>query len=276
LKWDYHVHLEQGPYNKEWLRQFLEAARLADVDEIGFSEHAYRFRQTEGIWPGNWNLKAEVDADHYVRLVQEAKDNGYPVKLGVEVDFAPGKEKLLEDFILQYPWDYVIGSVHFIEEWGFDRPDQEYLWNHRSVEKAYQEYFTLYTEAAKTKLFDIMAHPDVIKVFGYRPDGSLLDEYRRCAEILKQADLCFEISTAGLRKPVGELYPAPEFTRVLAETGVVAIINSDAHRPEDVGHSFDLAYAYARKYSITQLARFAERERSLIPITSELAKILSD
>lgn len=249
------------------MNRFLEAAQSAGIDEIGFSEHAYRFRQTTKMWPNYWNLKAEVDADEYVTLVQEAKDNGYPVKLGVEVDFVPGQEERLDDFISQYPWDYVIGSVHFIDEWGFDRPDQVYLWNQRSVEEAYRQYFALFSEAANTKLFDIMAHPDVIKVFGYRPQGSLLDEYLYCADILKRADICFEISTAGLRKPVGELYPAPDFTHVLAQAGVVAIINSDAHRPEDVGHGFDAAYTYAKKYGITQLARFTERQRSLLPCT---------
>jgi histidinol-phosphatase (PHP family) len=266
LRWDYHVHLERGPYNKDWMYRFLEAARLADIDEVGFSEHAYRFQQTEGIWPHYWNLRPEVDADQYVALVQEAKDNGFPVKLGVEVDFVPGKEEQLETFINQYPWDYVIGSVHFIDEWGFDRPDQAYLWKQNNVEDAYQQYFALFSEAANTKMFDIMGHPDVIKVFGYRPKDCLMDEYLRCAEILKRADLCFEISTAGLRKPVGELYPALEFTQVLVQAGVVAMINSDAHRPEDVGHSFDVAYTYAQENGITHLARFSHRQRSLVKL----------
>ncbi|NLG87490.1 MAG: histidinol-phosphatase HisJ family protein [Firmicutes bacterium] len=266
MKWDYHVHLERGPYNRDWMYRFLEAAQLAGIDEIGFSEHAYRFRQTEDIWPCNWNLKAEVDADKYVMLVQEAKGNGSPIKLGVEVDFVPGKEEQLDRFISQYPWDYVIGSVHFIDEWGFDRPDQAYLWDQRDIGEAYRHYFALFTDAAKTKLFDIMAHPDVIKVYGYRPKDSLIDEYIRCADILRQTDTCFEISTAGLRKPVGELYPAPCFTQMLVEADVTAIINSDAHRPEDVGHGFDAAYAYAQKYGITKLARFSNRQRLLVDL----------
>ena len=118
MKWDYHVHLEQGPYSREWLQRFLETARLAGIDEIGFSEHAYRFRQTEEIWPSSWSHTGEVDADDYVDLVQAAMDAGYPVKLGVEIDFVPGREKRLAEFIDQYPWDYVIGSVHYIDEWG--------------------------------------------------------------------------------------------------------------------------------------------------------------
>jgi len=250
------------------LQRFLETARLAGIDEIGFSEHAYRFRQTEEIWPSSWSHTGEVDADDYVNLVQAAMDAGYPVKLGVEIDFVPGREKRLAEFIDQYPWDYVIGSVHYIDEWGFDRPDQAYLWQQQRVEEVYRKYFILFREAAKTKLFDIMAHPDVIKVFGYRPEDSLLGEYIRCAEILKQADVCFEISTAGLRKPVGELYPAPEFTRVLAEAGVAAVINSDAHRPEDVGSGFDSAYLYAQQHGLTHRARFAHRKRQLMPLTT--------
>ncbi|MGI6128686.1 MAG: histidinol-phosphatase HisJ family protein [bacterium] len=266
MKWDYHVHLECGPYNTDWMYRFLETGRLAGLTEIGFSEHAYRFRQTERIWPCCWNLKAEVDADKYVSLVQEAKEDGFPVKLGVEVDFVPGKEEQLETFINQYPWDYVIGSVHFIDDWGFDRPDQAYLWKQKSIEETYRQYFFLFREAASTKLFDIMAHPDVVKVFGYRPEGGLIDEYLRSADTLGMVDVCFEISTAGIRKPVGELYPAPEFTQALVQAGVVAVINSDAHRPEDVGHGFDAAYTFAREHGINHLARFDGRQRSLVPI----------
>lgn len=264
MKWDYHVHLERGPYSKEWMYKFLEAARVADIDEIGFSEHAYRFEQTKGIWPSDWGLKAVVDADVYVNLVQELKKAGYPVKLGVEVDFAPGIETALDNFISSYPWDYVIGSVHFIGNWGFDRPDQAYRWKEVNVNEAYKKYFKLFGEAAQSRLFDIMAHPDVVKVFGYRPSYSMIEEYERCAEILAKVDVCFEINTAGLRLPAGEIYPAREFLKALAQAGIPSMISSDAHRPEDVGEGFDLAYNYARKHQIKHLTKFCQRKRTLI------------
>jgi len=266
LKWDYHVHLEQGPYRTEWLRKFLAAAREAGIDEIGFSEHAYRFRQTESFWPKSWGLKAEEDADNYVSFICTLKKEGYPVKLGVEIDFAPGSETLIDDFISTYPWDYVIGAVHFIDDWGFDRPDQAHLWLEQNILETYRRYLALFREAAQTKLFDIMAHPDVIKVFGYRPPTSLRPEYESCAETLLEAGLSFEINTAGLRKPVREIYPGPEFIKPLAEANIPAIISSDAHRPEDVGADFPLAYQYAREHGLRQLVRFNNRRRQPMPL----------
>lgn len=239
---------------------------MAGIDEIGFSEHAYRFRQTEEIWPRNWGLKAVEDADEYVTLVEALKKDGYPVKLGVEVDFAPGIETSLDNFIRTYPWDYVMGSVHFIGDWGFDRPDQAYLWKETNIDEAYRQYFKLFGEAAKSRLFDIMAHPDVVKVFGYWPNCSMSKDYQRCAEILAEVNVCFEINTAGLRLPAGELYPTGEFMKTLVSAGVPAIISSDAHRPEDVGQGFDLAFSYAREHGIKHLIKFYQRERTQIEV----------
>ncbi|HKM38783.1 MAG TPA: histidinol-phosphatase HisJ family protein [bacterium] len=248
------------------MRRFWTVAQSVGIDEIGFSEHAYRFRQTEAIWPAVWGLKAVEDCDEYVDSVLALKKEGYPVKLGIEVDFAPGLETLLDNFISAYPWDYVIGAVHFIEGWGFDRPDQAHLWQEKEVVETYRHYFSLFREAIKTRLFDIMAHPDVIKVFGYRPEVPLLTEYEHCAETLLEFEGCYEISTAGLRKPVGEMYPAPEFATILALAELPAVVSSDAHKPEDVGYRFPSAYQYASKRGVNRLARFDNRKRKLLPL----------
>ncbi|HHV78495.1 MAG TPA: histidinol-phosphatase [Firmicutes bacterium] len=255
---DYHVHLERGPYVMDWLCEFIEAAKKADVAEVGFAEHAYRFRQTDAIWPKEWPLKPETDADEYVSLIEEAKKAGLPVKLGVEVDFVPGKETRISDFLEDYPWDYVIGSVHFIGDWGFDRPDEAYLWKSANVETAYKKYFELFRAAAETQLFHIMAHPDVIKVFGYKPPGSLIKEYERSAASMAKAGVAFEISTAGLRKPVGEYYPSPEFLDACVNAGLATVISSDAHKPSDVGRDFREAYQYARSHGVIRVAVFAQ------------------
>lgn len=264
--YDYHVHLEQGPFTMDWLMQFLETASERSVGEIGFSEHAYRFRQTDAIWPKEWRLQPDADADKYVMLILEAKKAGLPVKLGIEVDFVPGKESKIDRFLEDYPWDYVIGSVHFIEDWGFDRPEEAFLWQLKDVAWAYKKYFELFREAASTGLFDIMAHPDVIKVFGYRPEVQLDKEYERCALAMQKAKVCFEISTAGLRKPVGELYPAPAFLAQCVGAGLTAVINSDAHKPQDVGRDFDKAYEYGISHGVKAVAMFEERRPRLFSV----------
>jgi histidinol-phosphatase (PHP family) len=279
VRTDYHMHLERGPWTLAWLARFVEVARARGLTEIGFSEHPHRFRECRAMYPPRGALAPWAEAlcteslDSYVRLIEEARRAGLPVKMGVEWDFLPGYEAELERVLRAYPWDYAIGSVHWLPPqedggvwWGFDAPQQAGEWRTRDVLEAYRRYFRLIAAAAETGLFDIIGHTDVIKVFGYRPAADISDLYAAAAAAFAEAGVCAEINTAGWRKPVGEIYPARALLDACHRAGVPTLINSDAHVPEDVGRDFDRAAAVAREAGYTHVATFAARKRTMVPL----------
>ena len=274
---DYHMHLERGPWTLEWLGRFVETARARGLSEIGFSEHPHRFREWRTLYPANvpaWVDKENTQhLDSYLRLIEEARGAGLPVRCGVEWDFFPGCEAQLERAIRAHPWDYAIGSVHWLppEEpggpwWDFDNLSRAGEWAGRDVLDAYRRYFRILTQAAQSRLFDFIGHADVIKVCGHRPAEDVSDLYESAASAFASSGVCVEINTAGWRKPVGEIYPAPRFLQACRRAGVPVLINSDAHIPEDVGRDFDRAAAYAGGMGYTEVATFASRTRRMVPL----------
>ncbi len=279
MRTDYHMHLERGPWTLEWLERFVRTGLGRGLTEIGFSEHPHRFRDCRPMYPPREALSSWVDAqctenlESYFRLVEEARRAGLPVKLGLEWDFLPGYERELERLLRAYSWDYAIGSVHWLPPqdgsqawWDFDVPQRASEWEHRDVLAAYRRYFRLIAQAAETGLFDFIGHPDVIKVFGYRPAADISDLYEAAAAAFARSGVCVEINTAGWRKPVGEIYPAPAFLKACYRAGVPTLINSDAHLPEDVGKDFGRARALAREVGYTEVATFAARHRIMVPL----------
>src|SRR5690606_14791709 len=152
--------------------------------------------------------------ERYVEAVAAARDRGLPVKLGLEVDWFPGAEDALAAILEPYPWDYVLGSVHFLDGWPIDvTPD--YGWPERDVAATYRAYFAALAGAAESGLFDILAHPDLVKKFGHRIEDAT-DHYRQVVDAAGRAGVALEVSTAGLRVPARELYPAPAFLQLAA------------------------------------------------------------
>jgi histidinol-phosphatase (PHP family) len=270
------MHLERGPWTLEWLERFVRTARERRLTEIGFSEHPHRFRECRTLYPKDmpWvDAQCTERLESYFRLVEAAREAGLPVKLGLEWDFIPGYEALMERLLGAYPWDYAIGSVHWLPPqdgsrawWGFDHPDKISEWERHDVLGAYRAYFRLITEAAQTRLFDFIGHADVIKVFGFRPHSDISDLYEAAVAAFARAGVCVEANTAGWRKPVGEIYPAPAFLRACHRAGVPTLINSDAHLPEDVGKEFDRALVLAREVGYTEVATFSKRRRTMVPL----------
>jgi len=270
--WDYHIHLENGPFTMEWLKKFIDKGFGEGLAEIGISEHGYRFRQAEKLLdsPGKrreWAASlCTEDLEDYLSLIQKAKDEGYMIKLGIEMDYVPEHEEEIREFVESYRWDYVLGSVHWIDEWGFDIPEMKEEWDRRDVYEVYLRYFSDLKKAVHSGIFDIIAHPDVIKVFGFIPKKDIKDMYYDIADAVKQKGLCLEVSTAGLRKPVREMYPSEEFLKICSQQRIPIIINSDAHTPEDVGRDFEKAYNYAKRCGCTIISRFKERKRYDLPL----------
>jgi histidinol-phosphatase (PHP family) len=233
---DYHMHLrdpeERIDHSLEAIERFVEQAAARGVDEIGFAEHVYYFHQTRSVWWLEYQLERCVcDLDAYVNVILEAKRAGLPVKLGLEVDYVGDRQAELAGLLDGYAWDYLLGSVHWLGERAVDlRPG---IWADLSVEEVWRRYFEALGELAGSGHVDVLAHPDLVKIFDLRPetiDYPSLD------------GVALEISTAGLHKQVGELYPDP---RMLAARPPITLA-SDAHVPQVVGRDFDQALALAR------------------------------
>lgn len=265
---DYHMHLENGPFSRDWALRFWENAQNRGIGEIGFSEHVYRFKQASAIVDNDWaRERCTEDLDEYVTLILDLKNEGLSVKLGLEIDYFPEKEEVIAELVGAYPFDYVLGSIHWLGAWGFDNPDFAAEWERRELRQVYEEYFDLLEQAAKSRLFNSLSHPDVIKVFGHRPEGSLSELYRRVISTVAQVrGLCIEVSTAGLRKPVGRIYPERELLELAKEQGVPVTLASDAHYPTDVGKDYPQIVNLLQEVGYTSITRFAQKIGQQVPL----------
>ncbi len=271
---DYHVHLRPDgagtpaaeyftPANVE---RYRAAADERGIAELGCSEHVYRFTQALDVWQHPfWRENAVDDIDAYAEF---AREQG--LKVGVEADFVPGREDRMGSLLDGRDWDYVIGSVHFVGDEAVDHPEWD-VWSARTVdpEKVWRRYFEWLGEAARSGLFDILAHPDLVKVWGGerpRPGGDLRRFYELAIEGIAESGIAIEVSTAGLRKPVGERYPAEPFLAMCLEAGCPIVLNSDAHLPEHVGFEYPSTVAWLAEQGVRELCVFERRERRLEPI----------
>jgi len=248
------------------MEEYVEAAIAAGLREIGFADHIPMYwLPPERRAPDTAMAMEELEA--YVEDVLRLRSRypEIPIRLGIEADFIPGYEEELARLLQPYPWDYVIGSVHFIGDWNFDHPDYVHRYAEWDIDELYLQFFRLEMLAARSGLFDIMAHLDVVKKFGHRATRDLSETYAEVARVMAEAGVTVEISTAGWRKPVGEPYPAPPLLKELCQRGVPLILSSDAHRPAEVGWGFDRAAALAREVGATHLARYEGRRRILEP-----------
>ncbi|MGO9322161.1 MAG: histidinol-phosphatase [Solirubrobacteraceae bacterium] len=273
---DYHLHLRPDGHDADVaeyhtaanVERYRAAADERGIAELGVSEHVYRFVQALEVWRHPfWETYAHDDLDEYCAFVREHTD----LRLGIEADFVPGAEDRLANLLDARDFDYVVGSVHFMRDGAVDMDDYS-VWDSsraRSAEEVWTCYFQAIGEAARSGLFDIAAHPDLVKYWGYArrtPDGDLRRYYEPAVEGIAEAGIAVELSTAGLRKPAGELYPARAFLRMCVDAGVPVALSSDAHRPEDVGAGYERALEALDAVGVRELCVFEGRVRRLEPI----------
>lgn len=265
------MHLERGGLQWEYLLEFVETARRQGIDEIGFSEHAYNFVEAAPLLQRPEYVAGRSRGyriDDYIKLIELAKAKGLPVKLGIEMDYIPETEAEIGRFLAQYPWDYVIGAVHWIDDWVFDIDPAS--WDGRDVGEAYRGYFERARMAIRSGLFDILAHPDIIRIFGHTlPDNHLahLQQYlHSLAECAAEHGVCLEVSSAGLRKPLGEIYPHRFLLERAVQLGVPISLASDAHEPGEVGYEFSQLVEYIKSVGYSTLTIFSNRQSRQEPI----------
>lgn len=267
---DYHVHMaETGDFSVDYLKEYIAKARREGIEELGISEHAYFFWETKDILSNSWvENRRGLHFKDYQAFFDQARREGLPIKMGIEMDYTPGKEKEMKAFIDAHPFDYVIGSVHWIGEWGIDLQDYKHEYEKRDIKEAYEQYFDQIVTLAESELFNFVGHIDLIKIFSYKPDDQAFVEaqYDRAVKALAASDTCIEISTAGLRKPVGEIYPDPIFLQKCYDAGVGIVLCSDAHAPKHVGHAYNQSLQLARSVGYEKIQTFTQRKKETLTL----------
>lgn len=262
---DYHTHTPLCRHAVGHPREYVAVAGRCGLTEMGFACHSPMREAFD-----DWRMGIE-ELPRYLEMVEEARqageERGITVRLGLEVDYLPGLEAWIEELAGMAPWDFLIGSVHYLtDELVVDHPDHlSQVEASFTAEVVWDRYWRRYAQVIRTGLFDFMAHPDLPKKFGRVPDGDLSPYYGETIAALRETDTAYEINTAGIRKPVGTFYPSEGFVRLAAAAGVPLVISSDAHAPGEVGSHFDEAIALARGAGYTELAHFERRNRQLLP-----------
>jgi histidinol-phosphatase (PHP family) len=280
---DSHVHLqphgEQPPMTRERIELYVEAGRAAGVERIAITEHLFRFREAYELLHGWWEQDANAElshtarqylADHvsgsmgdYVRVVEEAKAAGLPVLLGVEMDWLTGRGEELASLLEPYDWDIVLGSVHWIGAWGVDSGSAADAaeWERRGADVAFDEYGSLLRELAASGLADVLAHPDLPKLWGHRP-SSFGPLHNAILDAATTAQCAVEMNSNGWRKPAAEAYPALPVLERACRAGLSITLASDAHTPDRVGQRFDDLAAIARSAGYDAFVSFEARRAS--------------
>jgi histidinol-phosphatase (PHP family) len=287
---DYHLHLwphddAEGPLSLDQLAQYCDAANERGVSEIAITEHLFRFHQATDLVGEFWadedassEMKASmasyidhhtgVDLDAYVQLLLDAQAQGLPLKIGLEVDYYRGQMDRVAGLLAQYPFDVLLGSIHWIGTWRFDELEnalQMEHWDSATVDDCWDAYCEALEELAATNTVDVLAHPDLIKVAGRIPTNPA-EWWDRLAEATRRADIAAELSSAGWRKPVGEQYPATPLLARFVAAGVPMTTASDAHAVAVVGERVGDLNELARGVGLSSISSFTQRQRFEVAI----------
>ena len=257
-KTDYHMHSSYSD-GRSAPEDYISSAIAAGLSEIGFSEHLTLFKDLE-----DWNINP-VNISPYINHLETLRNNVKSIKLkiGLEVDFFPGKEEEIYNYLSPLPLDYIIGSVHYLGEKTVDFGPEFY--EGKSIDRLFESYFNSVIAAVASGLFDIIGHCDLIRIYGYKPYADQEPFYRKLAKTMKTHDVAFEVNTNGRNRPLADFYPDRRFLYIFREENVPVCVNSDAHMPSRVGQYFDEAYELLRYIGFTEMAVFDKRVRLTVP-----------
>jgi histidinol-phosphatase (PHP family) len=259
---DYHMHTPLCRHAVGEPTEYAARAVQLGFSEIGFSDHSPM--RKDGF--DDWRMLAS-QLDEYVEKVRKAQRD-HPqlkIKLALEVDYLPGQEEWIRELAAKHPWDYFIGSVHYVSEtWDFDNPAKLSEWKSRDPFEVWSVYFDWMTRAADTGLFQIMGHADLAKKFCFIPKQDCTPLFTRFLDACARTKTAIELNTAGLRKDCKEIYPSKKILQLAYERKVAITFGSDSHKPEEVGLDFDKAISLAREVGYTHCLQFTQRRATEI------------
>ena len=259
---DYHMHTPLCRHAVGEPTEYAAHALALGLKEIGFTDHSPMQRDDFD----NWRMRSD-QLDEYVEQVRRAQRE-HPsllIRLGLEVDYLPGQEEWIRDLAARHSWDYFIGSVHYVSDsWAVDNPEMISRWRERDAFEVWSVYFDWLTQAAESRLFEIIGHADLPKKFGFVPKQDCTPLFEKFLRAAKNADVAIELNTAGLRKECREIYPGPSIVRLAQQHGVPITFGSDAHAPGEVGMDLAQAVELARSAGYTQRCQFVHRKRAFV------------
>jgi histidinol-phosphatase (PHP family) len=270
---DYHVHLRPDEpdtpparyFTEENVDRYLATAAEAGIEELGVSEHVHRFTAALEVWDHPfWVQSASDDLEAYCDFLR-----GTSLRVGIEMDFVAGREDRIASLLDAHDFDYVIGSVHFVLGGAVDHDAYDVWERVGDPDAVWSLYFETMADAARSGLFDVLAHPDLVKVWGSArpaPERDPRFHYEPLVEAVADTGVAVEVSTAGLRKPAEELYPAPALAAMLVDADAAFSLSSDAHVPEHVGWEYQPTVAMMRAWGIEEVAVFEHRDRRMEPL----------
>lgn len=266
---DYHVHTAYCGHAEGGMEDYVRAAMDRGISELGFCDHFPLLSMRDPTL-----TMSPEELPLYVEGVLRVREKfpGMKVLLGIEVDYFPGQMEEVASLLERYPFDYVMGAVHFMDGWGFDDPRHADEYRRRDISLVWERYFQLAEEALDSGLFDVFAHPDLVKKFGHFPPEPPLDLYRGFCRAAGRNGVVVEVSTAGLRKPVGEIYPSEVFLGIMRDFGVPVTLGSDAHHPSEVAYAFEEALQLLRRAGYREITVFRGRRAHPVPLPDACAE----
>ncbi|MBP1999872.1 histidinol-phosphatase (PHP family) [Paenibacillus shirakamiensis] len=275
--------VEEGCFSERWISRYLEQGQKEGIQQFGVVDHLYRFKEFKSYYEKHilldntmlgqmqrqWLDRVCVySIEDYIEGVQNAKKFYGQLSMGIEADYFEYGEEELREILSKYPFDYVIGSVHFLDGWGFDNPDSQQNFYNYNLNDLYAKHYSTVIKAAGSQMFQFIAHLDNLKVFKVRPpERELLHWYNEVAMALATNDLATEINTGlAYRYPVKEMCPSPNFLRVLHKHGVPITLSSDAHFPQDIGTQLDEAIMMAKCIGYEEIVYFKNKTRHTLPL----------
>jgi histidinol-phosphatase (PHP family) len=250
---DYHLHVVahgDRPMTVENILDYCEVAKARGIRQMGITEHD--------------RYLDDID----LAAFQEAREHSPDVelRLGIEIDFVPGKEEEMDRFATELPYDYVIGSVHRVAGEEVDHPDHKEIYEKWDTYELYEAYFENVRAAALSGRFDVLGHPDLIKIFRRFPEKDITGMLEETADAVAESGIVVDVNAAGLRKPVGEIYPSRDFLEMFHRRSVPIILSSDAHAPEEVAAGYDRSLPLVRTVGYREVVTFKDRERGTLAL----------
>jgi histidinol-phosphatase (PHP family) len=263
---DYHTHHERCGHASGGLEDYVKRGIEIGLQQIGLSDHMPLIH----IDPAAYYSGMAMPMDELPRYVEEClklkeqyKDR-IDIRIGLEGDYIEGYETEIERLIKAFPWDYVIGSVHFLGEWDISDYRQLDGWKGRDIDEVYQQYYTAVQKAARTGFYDYIGHMDVIKRFGKHPERDVSALEQETLQVIKDQGMAIELNASGLRMPVAEMFPSRRILEYCCEQGIPLTLGSDAHQPERLGQYLDQARALLKEIGFNELATFKQRKRIMV------------
>lgn len=265
---DYHTHHVRCGHAAGALEEYVRKGIELGIEQLGLSDHMPLLH----VDPAAYYEGMAMPADELPRYVEECfnlqeKYRGQiDIRVGLEGDYIEGCEHQISEIVQAYPWDYVIGSVHFLGEWDISDSRQLHNWEGRRIDDVYATYYDAVQKAAKTGFYDYIGHIDVIKRFGHQPEQDVTDLEKATLDVIREQDMAIELNASGLRMPAKEMFPSRRILEYCQKIGIPVTIGSDAHHPDRLGQYLDQAQANLREIGFTELATFKRRCRTMVSI----------